>query len=154
MWGGRGAHRPSYDLRHQGLPSSGAFEVTNGRDNAELLHHAQSVIIAVGIHYFPVGDVVDRYSVNRYILICRGNSQVLAFVGTGHGPASNYFIPFGNQVLDGPAQIGVACQEAQNLALVGFWANGGTRNIGGLDSVAGEMISLISSSFRWFQTSS
>src|SRR5439155_26564394 len=92
---------------------------------------------AVGIHYFPVDDVVDRYSVNRYILICRGNSQVLAFVGTGHGPASNYFIPFGNQVLDGPAQIGVACQEAQNLALVGLWAKGGPCNIGGFASVAG-----------------
>src|SRR5437762_12342515 len=105
MWGGRRAHRPSYDLRHQGLASSGAFEVTSGRDNAELLHHAQSVIIAVGIHYFRVGEVVDRYSVNRYVLICCWYCQVLTFVDTGHGSASNYFICLGNYVVDPIAEI-------------------------------------------------
>src|SRR6266446_4798664 len=47
------------------------------------------------------------------------------------------FIVLGNGVLDGEVQIRVACEEEQNLALVRFGAYGSTRNIGGMESVAG-----------------
>jgi hypothetical protein len=58
-------------------------------------------------------------------------------VGAGKGPAGNHFIVLGNDVLDGEVQIGIAGDEEEELALVGFGAHGGTRNIGAVQRVAG-----------------
>src|SRR5437588_3142950 len=137
MWHERGAARKSSHRRNQGSAGSSAFGLTQGRDDAKLLHHAQSVPIAIGIHDFSVGDVVDSHSVNRYFFVGRWNSQVIAFVGAGNGPAGDYFILLGNGVLEGPVQIRVACEEKQNLALVRLRTNGRTENVGGLEGVAG-----------------
>src|SRR5260370_555829 len=60
------------------------------------------------------------------------HSQVFAPLGAGNGPAGNHFIFLGNGVLNGPMQVRVTFEEAQNLALVRVRPNGGTRDIGSL----------------------
>jgi hypothetical protein len=127
------------DSANRGLTSGQAFRLSKGRNSAELLHHAKRVPIAVGIHDFPVSDVVDSHTVNRYFLIRGWNSHELASVSASDGPAGNYFIVLGDEILDGPVEIRVARKEEQQLALVGFRAYGHdvTRDIGGLESVAG-----------------
>ena len=110
--------------------------MSKNRNDAELLHHAQSVPIAVGIHDFSVSDVVDGHSIHGYFLIGRWDSQVFAPLGTGNGPAGNYFIFLGDHVLNGEVQIGVACEEDQKLAFVSFGTNGGTENVWAMQSVA------------------
>src|SRR5690349_5982042 len=122
----------SESTRNQGSASGQAFGLSQRGNDAELLHHAESIPIAVGIHDFSVGDVVDGDSINGYFLIRRWDSQVLAPLGARNGPAGNHFIFLGNGVLNGPMQVRVAFEEAQNLALVCFRANGGTRYVGSL----------------------
>src|SRR5882724_10855297 len=102
--------------RNRGSASGQAFGLSKGGNDAELLHHAESIPIAVGIHDFSVGDVVDGDSVNGNFLIRRWDSQVFAPLGAGNGPV----------------QVRVAFEEAQNLALVRVRPNGGTRDIGSL----------------------
>jgi hypothetical protein len=122
---------------NRGSARSHGFRLSQRRNDAELLHHAKNVPIAIGIHDFPAGDIVDGDSLNRYFLVCGRNSHVLAFVGAAKGPASNHFILFGDEILDGPVQIRVARKEEQNIALIRFRPNGGAENSGCLQSVAG-----------------
>src|SRR5882672_2317624 len=107
-----------------------------GRNGAELLHHPQSVPIAVGIHDFSASDMVDGDSAYGYSFVCRWNSHVTAFVRARKGPAGNHFVLLGNDVLDGPAQIRVGFEEVRNLALVRFRTDGGAENVGGLERMA------------------
>ncbi len=122
----------SGSTRNHGSASGQALGLSKGGNDAELLHHAESIPVAVGIHDFSVGDVVDGDSVNGNFLIRRWDSQVFAPLGAGNGPAGNHFIFLGNGVLNGPMQVRVTFEEAQNLALVRVRPNGGTRDIGSL----------------------
>src|SRR6267143_1367334 len=65
----------------------------------------------LGIHDFSACQVVNGDSVHGFFLICCGNSHVVASVGAGKGPAGNYFIVLGNDVLDSEVQIGIAGKE-------------------------------------------
>src|SRR5260370_18091575 len=120
MWPGYSGNRKSSEPRNEGSASGGPFELAKGRDNAELLHHAQGIPIAVGVHDFSVGDVVNCNSVNGYFLIRRWNSHIVASVGAGKRPAGNHFILLRNGVLDGEVQIRVTCKEVQDLSFFRF----------------------------------
>src|SRR6267143_2647354 len=136
MRGHAGAPGPGF-LDGENSASGGVLHLPQGRNRAELSHHTQGIPIAVGIHDFSASDMVNGHTVHRYFYVFRWNSHEIAFVCARNGPAGNYFVLLGNRVLDGPAQIGVALEEARNLALVCFRTDGGTEYVGALESMAG-----------------
>src|SRR6266478_4244152 len=116
--------------------SGRVLRLLQGRNNTELLHQPQSVPSRMGIDDFSTGDMVDGDSAHGYFFVCRRNSHVIALVRARISPAGDHFVFFGNDVLDGPAQIGVGFEEDRNLALVRFRTDGRTEKGGALESVA------------------
>src|SRR2546421_10547524 len=76
-------NRNSSDLRNQGSASSKALRLSKGRDDAELLHHAESVPADVGIHDLSIDDVIDGDSFHVHFLVCGGELHKLFGVGGG-----------------------------------------------------------------------
>src|SRR5437870_7964835 len=125
------------DCRDRKSAGRKTFRLSRDRNDAELLHHAQSVPITVRVHDFSIRDMVDGHAVNGDFPICGWNAHEIAFVGAGKSPAGNHFILLDNGVLHGETQIRVAREEAHYLVLVGFRTNRGTGNIRSVKSVAG-----------------
>src|SRR5260370_35385334 len=75
-------------------------------DDAELLHHAQSVPVDIAFRQSAVHEASDGHAGDGELLSGGGNPVEIPFVGAVTGPTGHDGIAFGNEVLDGQAQVG------------------------------------------------
>ena len=76
------------------------------RDDAELLHEAQSVPVDIAFRQLAVQEASDGHTGDGELLSGGGNAVEIPFVGPVTGPTGHDGIAFGNEVLDGQAQVG------------------------------------------------
>ena len=76
------------------------------RDDAELLHKAQSVPVDIAFRQLAVQEASDGDAGDGELLPGWRNPVEIPFVGIVTGPAVHDGIAFGNEVLDGQAQVG------------------------------------------------
>ncbi len=76
------------------------------RDDAELLHKAQSVPVDVAFRQLAVQEASDGHAGDGELLSGGGNPVEIPFVRTVTGPTGHDGIAFGNEVLDRQAQVG------------------------------------------------
>lgn len=106
--GAGGARSPEKDrkvLRGLRLRCSG-LSLGELRDDAELLHKAQSVPADIGFRYLAVREATNGYSGNGELLPGWRNPVELTFMSTATGPTGHYCFAFGNHVLDRQAKVG------------------------------------------------
>src|SRR6266513_5310495 len=120
-----------------GSASSKALRLSEGRDDPELLHHAESVPADVRIHDLSIDDVIDGDSFYVHFLVCGGNSHEFAGVSAGNCPSDRQLFLFVNDVFNREAQIRNADDEARDLAFISVGTNRGIREVGIVESVAG-----------------
>ena len=108
MWSGLPVNRGKWGRLPCGAGASGGGLGFGGelRDDAELLHHAQSVPVDVAFRQLAVQEASDGHAGDGELLSGGGNAVEIAFVGTVTGPTGHDGIAFGNEVPDGQAQIG------------------------------------------------
>src|SRR6266851_3266051 len=75
-------------------------------NDAELLHHAQSVPVDVAFRQLAVQEASDGHAGDGERLSGGGNPVEIPFVGTVTRPTGHDGIAFGNEVLDGQAHVG------------------------------------------------
>src|SRR5260370_14769388 len=105
MWRELSPDRNSSDLGNQGLASSKALRLSKGRDDAELLHHAESVPADVGIHDLSIDDVINGDSFHVHFLVCGGNSHEFTGVSAGNSPSDGQLFLFVNDIFNRQVQI-------------------------------------------------
>src|SRR5260370_34732257 len=75
-------------------------------DDAELLHHAQSVPVDVAFRQLAVQEASAGHAGDGERLSGGGDAVEFPFVGTVTGPTGHDGVTFGNEVLDRQAQVG------------------------------------------------
>ena len=93
-------NRNSSNLRNQGSASSKALRLSKGRDDPELLHHAESVPADVRIHNLSIDEVIDGDSFHVHFLVCGGNSHEFTGVSAGNCPGDGQLFFFVNDVFN------------------------------------------------------
>src|SRR5215218_7427483 len=77
------------------------------RDNAQLLHHAQGVVVDPGLLHLAAGDAVELYARHRHLIAGRGDAHELALLRALTGPSGHDPVAFGDLILDGKVGVGV-----------------------------------------------
>jgi len=88
-----------------GLPYGGFGFGRKLRNDAELLHKAQSVPVDIAFRYLAVGEAADSDSGNGEVLPGWGNPAEIPFMGTVAGPTGHDCIVFGDDVLDRQTKV-------------------------------------------------
>ncbi len=76
------------------------------RDDAKLLHEAQSVPVDMAFRQLAVRESSDGHAGDGELLSGGGHPVEIPFVGTVTGPTGHDGIAFGNEILDGQAKVG------------------------------------------------
>src|SRR6267154_1087346 len=84
----------------------GGFGFGELRDDAELLHEAQSVPVDIAFRHFAVRDAGDGHSGNGERLPGWHNPAEIPFMGTAAGPTGHDRFAFGDDVLDRHTKVG------------------------------------------------
>src|SRR5712691_3719820 len=101
------------------------------RDNAELLHKAQSVPADIGFRYLAVREAANGYSRNGELLPGWRNPAKIPFMRTSAGPTGHDCFAFGNDVLDRQSNVGesIAVESHSLLFTLGAAPKIGCRGI-------------------------
>jgi hypothetical protein len=91
---------------------------TRVRHNAKLTHQAEVVVAPPVLGDLAVGDPQDVDAVHRDLLAGRRDAEELAEVGAGHGRAGDDLVPFRDQVVDPPIEVGEGTPEEGHDRLV------------------------------------
>src|SRR5712664_1863946 len=79
---------------------SGGLGFGELRDDAELLHKAQSVPVDPAFCHLAASQAGDAYPGDSELLLRWRNPAEIAFMGTPTGPTGHYCFAFGDDVLD------------------------------------------------------
>src|SRR5262245_52298448 len=74
--------------------------LSHRRDNAELLHEAQSVVDTPLLRNLAIGEAENPHPRYHYRLAGRGNARQVPLVGAAHRPAGHNLVPFGHHILN------------------------------------------------------
>jgi hypothetical protein len=80
--------------------------LTRLRNSANLLHHAQGVVVSPGLHDLAAFYVIYGDARNLHRVAARRNAHKLPLVPAACPPACDHLIPLGYQVLDGHLDFG------------------------------------------------
>src|ERR1700680_4987132 len=94
-----GSGLPIFFSESKRLPSGG-FGLAKLRDDAELLHHAQSVPVDPAFHDLAASEAGDAYAGDVDLLAGWRMSAKIALMGTAARPAGHHGFAFGNEILD------------------------------------------------------
>src|SRR5713226_7936389 len=133
----------------------GDFGFDELRDNAELLHKAQSVPVDPAFHHLTVREAGDAYPGDGNLLPRWRNPAEIAFMGTPTGPTGHHCLAFGNDVLDRQLKVreGSAVEGRSLLLTFGAPPNIGCRRVmvgvvGGKELVCQRQIALVPKFFK------
>jgi len=120
------------------------------RDDAELLHEAQSVPVDIAFHDLAVRDTSDGHAGDGDVLPRRRNAVEITFMGASAGPAGHDCFAFGNDIFDRQMKVreGSAIQSRSLLFTAGAAPKIGRRRIivsvmGGKDLVGHREIAIV-----------
>src|SRR5215211_357982 len=77
------------------------------RDNAQLLHHAQGVVVDPGLLHLAAGDAVELYARHRHLITGWGDAHEITLMCALTGPSGHDPVSFGDLILDGEMGVGV-----------------------------------------------
>src|ERR671932_1549975 len=106
----------SYLFFYRGYPLAGR----STGDCADLLQHAQGIVISPTFHYLALRDVVDDDPRYGYLLASRRNPHKLPLMRATPGPAGHYRILFGGLLLDGDTSVGEGTAIQANELFLAF----------------------------------
>lgn len=90
-----------------GLPyGCDGFGLAEVRDDAELLHKAQSVPVDPAFYHLAAAEADNAYSGDSELLSGWCNPVEIAFMGSPARPPGHYGFAFGNHVLDRQSTVG------------------------------------------------
>jgi len=90
-------------------------------DDAELLHHAESIPVDIAFDHFAVGKAGNADTGDGELLAGRSDSVEFALMGAVARPASGDGFAFGNQILDGEADVGEGIAIESHTLLLTVW---------------------------------
>jgi hypothetical protein len=108
------------DLRQLPCGGGDGFGSAEFRDNAELLHEAQSIPVDEAFEHFAVRKAGNAYAGDVELLVCRGDPVEFALMGTAARPASHNGFAFGNEVLDRETNVGESIAVKSHSLLLSF----------------------------------
>jgi hypothetical protein len=76
------------------------------RDHAQLLHKAKVIHQDPGVGDLAIGEAIDHHALHLYLTTGGSDTQKVAPMSTAPCEAVHDFIPFGDQLLDGPLLVG------------------------------------------------
>src|SRR5258707_11175943 len=129
---------------------SGGFGFGGLRDDAELLHKAQSVPVDPAFRHLAVREAGNGYPGDSELLPRWRNPAQIAFMGTPTGPTGHHCFAFGNDVLDRQTKVGEssAVERCSLLLTLGTSPKIGCRGVmvvvvGGKELVCHRQIALV-----------
>src|SRR5712692_4919708 len=101
------------------------------RDDAELLHKAQSVPVDPAFYHLAAGEAGDAYPGDGELLPRWRNPVEITSMGTPTRPTSHHCFAFGNEVLDRESKVGegIAVETHSLLLTLGASPNIGRRTV-------------------------
>src|SRR6266704_178113 len=84
----------------------GGFGFGELRDDAELLHKAQSIPVDPAFYHLATREAGDADPGDGELLPRGRNPAEIAFMGTPAGPTGHHCFAFGNEVLDRQSKVG------------------------------------------------
>src|SRR6266852_2783486 len=133
----------------------GGFGFGELRDDAELLHKAQSVPVDPAFYHLAAREAGDADPGDGELLPRGRNPAEIAFMGTPAGPTGHHCFAFGNDVLDRQLKVreGSAVEGRSLLLTFGAPPNIGCRRVmvsvvGGKELVCHRQIALVPKFFK------
>jgi hypothetical protein len=90
------------------------------RNDAELLHEAQSVPVDIALEHFAVRKAGNAYAGDVELLVSGGDAVEFALMGTAARPTSHNGFAFGNEVLDRETNVRESIAVKSDSLLLGF----------------------------------
>src|SRR5580704_1336089 len=111
--------------------SGHGFLLAELRNDAELLHEAQSVPVDIAFEHFAVRKAGNAYAGDLELLAGGGHAVEFALMGAAARPASDDGFAFGKQVLDRETNVGegLAVKSHSLLLTLGTSADIGRRTV-------------------------
>ncbi len=138
-----------------GLPYGGFGFGRKLRNDAELLHKAQSVPVDIAFCHLAATEAGDAYSGDGELLPRWRNPAEIAFMGTPTGPTGHHCFALGNDVLDRQSKVGEssAVERRSLLLTLGAPSNIGCRGVmvvivGGKEFICHRQIALVPKFFE------